>query len=72
MGTREEDDMQNQKTDPKVIAVQRAGKENGDKYLKLVEYLRQLQETQFTGYIKVNFSQGSVGRIEKFEEILKK
>lgn len=43
-----------------------------DKHEKLIEYLKTLQEKKFTGYIKVNYSQGSVGRIEKFEEILKK
>jgi hypothetical protein len=43
-----------------------------DKHQKLVDYLKTLQDTEFTGYIKVNYTQGSVGRIEKFEEILKK
>ena len=38
---------------------------------KLIEHLKGIQETQFTGYIKINFSQGNIGRIEKFEEILK-
>lgn len=48
-------------------------KKNGeDKYEKLIEYLKTLQQKKFTGYIKVNYSQGSVGRIERFEEILKK
>lgn len=36
----------------------------------LQEYLHALNEKKFTGYIKINFSQGSIGRIEKFEEIL--
>ena len=38
---------------------------------KLAEVLKILMEEKFTGYIKVNFSQGGIGRIEKFEEILK-
>jgi len=38
---------------------------------KLIEHLQGIKETQFTGYIKINFSQGHIGRIEKFEEILK-
>jgi NADH:ubiquinone oxidoreductase subunit E len=42
------------------------------KITRLVEYLQSIQDQNFTGYIKVNFSQGSVGRIEKFEEILSK
>lgn len=44
----------------------------GEKYQKLITYLQELQATEFTGYIKVNFTQGSVGRIERFEEILRK
>ncbi len=35
------------------------------------QYLRDLQKAKFTGYVKVNFSQGSLSRIEKFEEVLK-
>ncbi len=38
---------------------------------KLIEHLLTIRGTQFTGYIKINFSQGNIGRIEKFEEILK-
>lgn len=49
-------------------------KPNRDKEEKLREvfrYLKALQEDKFTGYVKVNFSQGGLSRIEKFEEILK-
>jgi hypothetical protein len=35
-------------------------------------YLDSIRGQNFTGYIKVNFSQGSIGRIERFEEILRK
>jgi len=38
---------------------------------RLMEYLESSKEKKFTGYIKINFSQGVIGRIEKFEEILK-
>ncbi|KAF0219907.1 MAG: hypothetical protein FD174_1631 [Geobacteraceae bacterium] len=37
----------------------------------LTEVLTRLITEEFTGHIKVNFSQGGIGRIEKFEEILK-
>lgn len=40
-----------------------------EKHQKLLEMLRSLSTNDFTGYIKVNFSQGGIGRIEKFEEI---
>ncbi|GAB6095194.1 hypothetical protein JCM14469_14460 [Desulfatiferula olefinivorans] len=38
---------------------------------RLLEFLNHSREKKFTGYIKINFSQGIIGRIEKFEEILK-
>ncbi len=43
-----------------------------DKLKQLYEYLSAIRNENFTGYIKVNFTQGNVGRVEKFEEILKK
>ena len=42
-----------------------------EKLTRLLEIMKSLAEEKFTGYIKVNFSQGGVGRIEKFEEILR-
>jgi hypothetical protein len=43
----------------------------GVKLARLVETIKTLTEQRFTGYIKVNFTQGGIGRVEKFEEILK-
>lgn len=43
-----------------------------DKLAQLLEELKLCLETRFTGYIKINYSQGSIARVEKFEEILKK
>lgn len=40
-----------------------------DKVTRLIEVIRKLVEGEFTGYVKINFSQGSLGRIEKFEEL---
>ena len=37
----------------------------------LIQEMEILTEASFTGYVKINFSQGSIGRVEKFEEILK-
>ncbi len=37
----------------------------------LKKEMESLTESEFTGYVKINFSQGSIGRVEKFEEILK-
>jgi hypothetical protein len=38
---------------------------------RLMEHMDELQKTKFTGHIKINYSQGAIGRIEKFEEISK-
>lgn len=38
---------------------------------KLKDVMQDMVETEFTGHVKINFSQGGIGRIEKFEEILK-
>ena len=38
---------------------------------RLMEYLDELQKMKFTGQIKINYTQGSIGRVEKFEEISK-
>jgi len=40
-----------------------------DKMKRLSETIRSLMEGEFSGYIKINFSQGSLGRIEKSEEL---
>ncbi len=48
------------------------GQVEGDKHAKLVEYLKSVKDDAFTGYIKINYSQGNIGRIEKFEEILRR
>lgn len=39
-----------------------------DRITRLVEAIRKLIESEFTGYIKINFTQGNIGRVEKFEE----
>jgi hypothetical protein len=40
-----------------------------DRMTRLIEVIRKLIEGEFTGYVKINFTQGSLGRIEKFEEL---
>ena len=42
-----------------------------DKLADLLEHLDKLKKRKFTGYIKINFTQGTLARIEQFEEILK-
>jgi hypothetical protein len=46
--------------------------EKTKKLSRLLEYLKSLDDEQFTGYLKINFSQGNIARIERFEEISKK
>jgi hypothetical protein len=58
---------------PKVEVVKAVPKKGGaNKLAKLMAYLNSISDQNFTGYIKVNFSQGSIGRVEQFEEILRK
>jgi 3-dehydroquinate dehydratase len=38
---------------------------------KLNEVMQDMVDGEFTGHVKINFSQGGIGRIEKFEEILR-
>lgn len=40
-----------------------------EKHDRLFEMIHALAGKEFTGYLKVNFSQGGIARIEKFEEI---
>lgn len=42
-----------------------------EKMRVLFDHLHGLMEKRFTGHVKVNFSQGGIGRIEQYEEILK-
>jgi hypothetical protein len=46
-----------------------------EKHLKKIERLREVMQDmvddEFTGHVKINFSQGGIGRVEKFEEILR-
>ncbi|MEW5802597.1 MAG: hypothetical protein AB1847_10910 [bacterium] len=46
-------------------------KNSTNKTAALLEYLKGLSEEKFTGYIKINFTQGCIARVEKFEEILR-
>jgi hypothetical protein len=42
-----------------------------NRMVDLVHALQEMNEREFTGYIKINFTQGGIGRIEKYEEILR-
>jgi hypothetical protein len=46
-------------------------KPKAEKLDQLIQTLIMLMEDEFTGHLKINFSQGGIGRVEKFEEILK-
>ena len=43
-----------------------------EKLTKLIGMIQVLMDKKFTGSVKINFDRGTVGRVEKFEEILKK
>lgn len=55
---------------PKVVRAEKRVK--NDRIRELIAYLNTLGDQEFTGYIKINYSQGSIGRVERFEEILRK
>ena len=40
-----------------------------EKMNRLREIIKMLIEDGFSGYIKINFSQGSLGRVEKSEQL---
>ncbi len=39
---------------------------------KIIDIINALMDNKFTGYIKINFTRGTIRSVEKFEEILKK
>ena len=43
-----------------------------EKLQRLIDYLTGVSDQEFTGYIKINYTQGSIGRVDRFEEILRK
>ncbi len=55
-----------------VKIIEKPKSQQSEKIKRLFEYLMNVQSSNFTGYIKINYTQGNVGRVEKFEEILKK
>jgi hypothetical protein len=50
----------------------KAPNDSNERLDDVVRVLKVLMDNKFTGFIKLNFSQGTLGRVEKFEEILKK
>jgi hypothetical protein len=42
------------------------------KLTNVMELIKTLSENKFTGHIKINFTSGTIGKVETFEEILKK
>jgi hypothetical protein len=43
-----------------------------DRLRRIMDVIHKHIDGRFTGYLKINIQHGSIGRIEKFEEILKK
>ena len=39
-----------------------------DRMKRLTEAIKTLMEEEFSGYLKINFSQGSLGRVDKSQE----
>jgi hypothetical protein len=58
-------------TDPTVSFRKEKKETQSDKFLKLCEYIEVIRQGGLTGHIKVNFNQGNICKIEKYEEILR-
>jgi hypothetical protein len=58
-------------SDEKITTIIRCKKQS-DKLGRLFEYFMAIKEDELTGYIKVNFNQGNICKVEKYEEILRK
>jgi len=50
----------------------KAERQIGEKSASAIRMIKELSGRKFTGFIKINFRRGEIGKIEKFEEILKK
>ena len=74
MGSRNEadDDQRRAVAEKNIQFMKNVNNNQVDRFKKLEKFLKELQAENFTGYIRVNFSQGSIARVEKFEEVLKK
>lgn len=57
--------------DEKITTIIRCKKQS-DKISRLFEYFQTVRDDELTGYIKVNFNQGNICKVEKYEEILRK
>lgn len=57
--------------DPTVLLRKKKQKNQSEKFLRLCEYIEEIRQGGLTGHIKVNFNQGNICKIEKYEEILR-
>ena len=54
-----------------VIVRKKKTEKQSDKISRLCEYIEMVREAGLTGYIKINFNQGNICKVEKYEEILR-
>ena len=71
MKTREASE-KSEKKKKKIYNMNMENRSVASRFVHLMEFLNSLNEGDFTGYVKINYSQGSIARVEKFEEVLKK
>ena len=57
--------------DNELIAVEARRNGRDGKFTRLIAYLDHLYAQNFTGNIRINLTQGRIGRVEKYEEVLK-
>ena len=57
--------------DPSVLVRKNKQGTQAEKFLRLCESIEEIRRNGLTGHIKVNFNQGNICKVEKYEEILK-
>lgn len=57
--------------DPTDVPLKKKQRKQAEKFLLLCEYIEEIRQGSLTGHIKVNFNQGNICKVEKYEEILK-
>jgi hypothetical protein len=66
-----DEEHRNEASSPKHDVRHRPGGRRTRRLADLLTVLQEMTEKEFTGHIKINFTQGGIGRIEKYEEILR-
>lgn len=56
----------------KVRPLPKPKKKKVDKLTRVIDFIENFDDEKFSGFVRINFSQGNVGRVEKLEQVYKK